>query len=1358
MKIKRQLLAIPVATAILFSIHADARENGARGQAQTPNSQRNVDPSNQLLASCTPATSKTDLDFNNVRTTILAGGDMWWDLVSAKYEVPKDGGAHSVFAGSLWIGGLDAGGQLKVAGMTYRQTGNDFWPGPLDTVNVSVDQDVCDAYDKHWKITRKEVEDYAEYLAGNATPGYVIPQSITTWPGNGDASRNQGRYLAPFHDADGDGIYNYSAGDYPGYELGGNVDCKKDQLFGDQTLWWVFNDKGNVHTETGAQAIGLELQAQAFAFATNDEINNMTFYKYKVINRSTISLNSCYFGVWVDSDLGAYDDDYVGCDVGRGLGYTYNGDANDGSSASAQPGTYGANPPALGVDFFQGPLADAGDGIDNDRDGALDETGEQIIMSKFLYYNNDFSITGNPENATHFYNYLIGLWKDGTPFTYDQTGYGGTQPCDFMFPGSSDPLGWGTNFQPQSPWDEVTEGNVPADRRFLQSAGAFTLQPGAVNYVTAGVVWARATSGGPTASVNLMRVTDDKAQALFNNCFQVLNGPDAPDMTLQELDKEIILYLSNKPNSNNYLERYNEIDPLISPLSNDSTLVAQNIRLDSTYNFEGYQIFQLKDATVTTTDLYDADKARLVAQCDVRNGYTQLINFEFDQALQANVPKDMTLEANDVGIAHSFKITDDAFASGNTRLVNHKTYYFLALSYGFNQYIPYADDIPPTPGNPLAASVNGQKKPYKAGRKNIKVYSAIPHIPSPEAGGTNQQGTYGTGPKLTRIEGNGNGGNVLDLDDASTNAILSALSVDLGGNARADQISYLNGRGPVNIKVVDPLNVPEGNFELKFLNTDPIGNNLDLVTADSATWVLTQTSPVSRSWNSDTVLLMHNANEQIIPELGLSISITQQNTIGNDNIPTRNGFLEATMTFTDPTKNWLSGIEDADGQSNDNWIRAGSTAAGTAGCDVAAGDVAALDVNGEYEKVLGGTWAPFRLASIDDAQNCFIGPGHPGYIPTLNKIEAMASVDIVFTPDKNKWSRCIVLETGPNAGLNEGAVKKWRMRAGQSVDKNGNPDGTGTGMGWFPGYAINVETGERLNIAFGENSALVAENGRDMKWNPTTSRTSQLFEDLWGGMHFIYVWGHNGNQRYGATPAALAGQRKDMPAYDQCAAIKTIMTSTSAYTGTGVVSEMREVLNDVMWVNIPMITEDRFEFTDPGNMPCEAKIRLRVAKQYNKYYSPIVNANINYNANALNLPDSSIANANGNNPYYTFNTSDLMVTTNDNASAVNALDLINVVPNPYYAFSGYETSQLDNRIKFTNLPEKCTVRVYTVNGTQIRKITKDSPQTYVDWDLKNQAGIPVASGMYIIHVDVPGVGEKILKWFGVMRPIDLDSF
>ena len=80
---------------------------------------------------CDPATQLADLDVNNVRTKIMNGGDMWWDLSNPKYEVPKidDLNAvrkHSMFSGAIWIGGLDLGGNLKLAAMTYRQRGFGF--------------------------------------------------------------------------------------------------------------------------------------------------------------------------------------------------------------------------------------------------------------------------------------------------------------------------------------------------------------------------------------------------------------------------------------------------------------------------------------------------------------------------------------------------------------------------------------------------------------------------------------------------------------------------------------------------------------------------------------------------------------------------------------------------------------------------------------------------------------------------------------------------------------------------------------------------------------------------------------------------------------------------------------------------------------------------------------------------------------------------------------------------------------------------------------------------------------------------------------------------------------------------------
>ena len=84
-------------------------------------------------------------------------------------------------------------------------------------------------------------------------------------------------YLAPFFDRNGDGVYDPLSGDYPWYDLAGDIDCRTNRkvtLYGDYNMWWVFNDKGNIHTETGGDPIGMEIRSQAFAFATNDEINN----------------------------------------------------------------------------------------------------------------------------------------------------------------------------------------------------------------------------------------------------------------------------------------------------------------------------------------------------------------------------------------------------------------------------------------------------------------------------------------------------------------------------------------------------------------------------------------------------------------------------------------------------------------------------------------------------------------------------------------------------------------------------------------------------------------------------------------------------------------------------------------------------------------------------------------------------------------------------------------------------------------------------------------------------------------------------------------------------------------------------
>ena len=125
---------------------------------------------------------------------------------------------------------------------------------------------------------------------------------------------------------------------------------------------------------------------------------------------------------------------------------------------------------------------------------------------------------------------------------------------------------------------------------------------------------------------------------------------------------------------------------------------------------------------------------------------------------------------------------------------------------------------------------------------------------------------------------------------------------------------------------------------------------------------------------------------------------------------------------------------------------------------------------------------------------------------------------------------------------------------------------------------------------------------------------------------------------------------------------------------------------------------------------------------------------------------------------YRFSTYGLSASTSQTEIATDAMEKVNIVPNPYYAYSEYETSPIDHRVKFTNLPNKCTISIYNVGGTLVRRFEKDNNLTYLDWDLKNGYGISISGGVYIIHINAPGVGEKVLKWFGSLRPIDLNNF
>ena len=179
------------------------------------------------------------------------------------------------------------------------------------------------------------------------------------------------------------------------------------------------------------------------------------------------------------------------------------------------------------------------------------------------------------------------------------------------------------------------------------------------------MVWARDfTNSDPFASVDKVIIADDKAQNLFDNCFQVLDGPTAPDMEIIELDRELVITLNNPSTSNNFGLGYSEFDPTIPPHVGNFNKESDSLRYYN-YVFEGYQVFQLANANATVSDIYDPSLSRLVAQCDLENGITKVVNYTRDDEMEADVPQLMTLQYNNEGVRHSFRVLEDAFAEGD---------------------------------------------------------------------------------------------------------------------------------------------------------------------------------------------------------------------------------------------------------------------------------------------------------------------------------------------------------------------------------------------------------------------------------------------------------------------------------------------------------------------------------------------------------------------------------------------------------------------------------------------------------------------------------------------------------------------
>ncbi len=334
---------------------------------------------------------------------------------------------------------------------------------------------------------------------------------------------------AEFYDGDGDGVYNP-------VDLNGNGKWDSDEdrpdIIGDETVWCVYHDAVNpaLRRFNDVDPQGIEIRQTVFGFASKGVTGNMIFVRYSIVNTGRVAdvIDSVYFGVWADPDLGDAYDDLVGCDISIDAGFVY----NDGTDAN-----FGANPPCFLIDFFQGPVAyvpgesftDVNsdgiyeDGVDTPLDTAYNVRGQargieefpgakNQGLSSFVHYQQSDVTIGDPNTRFEARNYMLGLDRLGNELDPCAWGLGtvaGGVDCstiDNKFWYSGDPVtnvGWiNTN---------------PTDQRQMSNTGPFQLEVGKPVNIIAAYVVGRGTNA--LSGITLAKEYDITAQLIFNSNF-----------------------------------------------------------------------------------------------------------------------------------------------------------------------------------------------------------------------------------------------------------------------------------------------------------------------------------------------------------------------------------------------------------------------------------------------------------------------------------------------------------------------------------------------------------------------------------------------------------------------------------------------------------------------------------------------------------------------------------------------------------------------------------------------------------------------------------------------------------------------
>jgi hypothetical protein len=462
------------------------------------------------------------IDVNNLNMFVVNNGAFGYDL-AGNYNgglfYPNHTAKTAVYAAGLWVG-AKVGGETRLAVAEYDQ---EYRPGRM--LGGGLTDPPGDPRLIVYKVVR-----------------YRGSASDTAHVDNPDASFDRGEDPLGHHSWS-----EYLNGAKPfgaptrmwrlpntsTPAAGDSVDVEGPDVLGDMMLWCVYNDADpDAHTNEAASTapLGIQVEQTTFAFDRLGSLGNTIFVKYKFSNRGTNVLDSVFVSQWADADLGQFTDDLVGCDTlpdlnghPRSMGFVYNGTNRDD--------VYGDIPPALGIDFLQGPVVPPGD---------------TLGLASFAKYINGT----DPLAAGETYHYMTGINGNGTPIVDP---FGNT--TRFMVAGDLSGL-------PSRNWVDTN----PADRRFFMSSGPFRMLPGDSQTVIVAIMVGQC--GDRLSSIKALKFNDDVAQEAYDLGFAIERIPPAPPTPVVSAQ------------SDHGIVRLSWGD------------VAASASLPPGYSFEGYNVYQ----------------------------------------------------------------------------------------------------------------------------------------------------------------------------------------------------------------------------------------------------------------------------------------------------------------------------------------------------------------------------------------------------------------------------------------------------------------------------------------------------------------------------------------------------------------------------------------------------------------------------------------------------------------------------------------------------------------------------------------------------------------------------------------------